>query len=415
MFLPHTRRGRRITALAVAVVACATVAVQAAQADDPLNQKHKQLQHQVKSAQAVFDDASSRLVAAQASLARAQKTLDAANAALAKTRAALAAAVKQDDAMKAKLKASQNQLATAQSAVVAARAATEKQREAIGQFAAQTYQAGDPQLMQMLAVIQGGSAAEISSRLGVIDGVVGKQNALYRAYQQQAADLAHKEQTVAAATETLAVQQQATAAAVVRRQTLTQAALQQQRKVEHLVAARSAASRKAAAIMKQDKAKLAALKKQDARIKQQILARKRHDANRSWSGSGMMLRPVNAPITSPYGWRIHPIYHYWGLHDGDDFGASCGQPQVAVDSGTVISEYYSDVWGNRLYLDLGNINGHNYTVIYNHTERYAVRVGQRVSRGQVVAYTGTTGWSTGCHLHFTVLKDGTAVNPAQYF
>lgn len=370
----------------------------------------------MKSTQAVFDDASSRLVAAQASLNRAQQQLNNANATLAQTRTALAAAVKQDNAMRAKLQTFQQRLAAAQSAVVAARAATERQRIAIGQFAAQTYQAGDPQLMQILAMIQGGSASDISSRLGVIDGVIGKQNSMYLAYQQQAADLAVKEQSVAAATAQVAQQQKVTAAAVSRRQALTQAALQQQQKVAHLVAVRASFSRQAAVIMRQDKAKLAALKKQDNRIKQQILARKRHDRNRSWSGgSGMMLRPVNAPITSPYGWRIHPIYHYWGLHDGDDFGASCGQPQVAVDDGTVISEYYSDVWGNRLYIDLGNINGHNYTVIYNHTERYAVSVGQHVSRGQIVAYTGTTGWSTGCHLHFTVLKDGTAVNPSQYF
>jgi murein DD-endopeptidase MepM/ murein hydrolase activator NlpD len=119
-------------------------------------------------------------------------------------------------------------------------------------------------------------------------------------------------------------------------------------------------------------------------------------------------------ITSPYGWRIHPIYHYWGLHDGTDFHAPCGTPERAADGGKVISEYYSSVWGNRLYLDLGNINGHNFTVIYNHIERYRIHTGASVTRGETLAFAGTTGWSTGCHLHFTVMRDGVAVNPMDY-
>jgi murein DD-endopeptidase MepM/ murein hydrolase activator NlpD len=86
-------------------------------------------------------------------------------------------------------------------------------------------------------------------------------------------------------------------------------------------------------------------------------------------------------------------------------------PEVAVDTGKVISEYYSSVWGNRLYLSLGNVNGHNYTVIYNHISKYRAHVGQVVARGETVAYAGTTGWSTACHLHFTVLKDGNPIDP----
>jgi murein DD-endopeptidase MepM/ murein hydrolase activator NlpD len=73
------------------------------------------------------------------------------------------------------------------------------------------------------------------------------------------------------------------------------------------------------------------------------------------------------------------------------------------------------VWGNRLYLDLGQVNGKNKTVIYNHIARYRVGTGAFVRRGDVVAYEGTTGWSTGCHLHFTVMLNGVAVNPEKYF
>jgi murein DD-endopeptidase MepM/ murein hydrolase activator NlpD len=119
-------------------------------------------------------------------------------------------------------------------------------------------------------------------------------------------------------------------------------------------------------------------------------------------------------VTSPYGWRMHPIYHYWGLHDGTDFHAPCGTPLRASGYGTVIARSYSDVYGNRLYLDLGQVNGHNLTVVYNHASSYRYGVGAKVDRGAVVGYAGTTGWSTACHLHFTVLRDGNAVDPMGY-
>ncbi|MGN6723449.1 MAG: M23 family metallopeptidase [Marmoricola sp.] len=416
MSLPHTRRGRRVVAITVLGLACALVTVQGAQANDPLVNKHKRLQSQMRSAQGIFDDASASLTAAQTALNRAQKRLDAANTTLAATRKALAAAVVQDNLMRAQLATAQAQLSAAQAAVAQGKQKVAQQRDAIGYFAAQTFQGGDPQLMQIITLLQSGSSSEIAGRLGVIDSVASKQRWMLAEYRQELADLTAKEQSVAAATAQVAQKQQETAAAVAARQKLETAAQTQQEAVAKLVAERAKAKARAADVLRKDKAKLVALKKQDDSIKAQILARKRRDGNRFWAGGGgMLLRPADGPITSPFGWRFHPIYHYWGLHDGVDIGASCGSPQWAADRGTVISEYYSDVWGNRLYIDLGNINGHNYTVIHNHLSRYAVRVGQHVRRGQVVAYTGTTGWSTGCHLHYTVLRDGVAVNPARYF
>jgi murein DD-endopeptidase MepM/ murein hydrolase activator NlpD len=126
------------------------------------------------------------------------------------------------------------------------------------------------------------------------------------------------------------------------------------------------------------------------------------------------MRPVNGPITSPYGYRINPVMGYYGLHDGDDFGAACGTPIWAAGDATVLSEYYSSVWGNRLFLNLGLINGQNVTVIYNHLSAYRSSVGQHVARGQVVGLIGTTGWSTGCHTHMTVMVNGVAVDPAPW-
>ena len=115
-------------------------------------------------------------------------------------------------------------------------------------------------------------------------------------------------------------------------------------------------------------------------------------------------------MTSPFGWRIHPIYDYRLAARRHRLRAACGAPIDAAGIGTVISEYFQTAWGNRLYpRPRVRVNGNNMTVIYNHLSGYRVGTGDQVTRGETVGYAGTTGWSTGCHLHFTVLLNGNPV------
>src|SRR5699024_4204227 len=125
--------------------------------------------------------------------------------------------------------------------------------------------------------------------------------------------------------------------------------------------------------------------------------------------------PVNGPITSPYGMRQHPVTGEYKLHDGTDFGVGCGTPIRAAHSGTVAERYWNDAWGNRLVIDHGRVDGHYVSTAYNHAIRYTVGVGQRVSTGQVIGYVGTTGWSTGCHLHLNLYLDGSVSNPMAWY
>jgi murein DD-endopeptidase MepM/ murein hydrolase activator NlpD len=187
--------------------------------------------------------------------------------------------------------------------------------------------------------------------------------------------------------------------------------------VRQQVAVRKSAAAQARKARAHDLAAIRRSKRHEANIRHRIAlaaARARHGSGFHGRTGGFLLRPVTGYVTSPFGYRMHPIYHYWGLHDGTDFGADCGQHLWAVAGGRVLEEYYSDVWGNRLYLDLGNFNGKNVTVIYNHLSGYKVGVGDRVDRGDTVGYVGTTGWSTGCHLHFTVMVNGTPVDPMNW-
>lgn len=124
-----------------------------------------------------------------------------------------------------------------------------------------------------------------------------------------------------------------------------------------------------------------------------------------------LLRPVSGRVTSSFGWRIHPIYGTRRMHRGTDFGNACGTPVRAAAGGSVVSAAAAGGSGNQIVLDHGLTGGDTIGTVYKHLQGYAVKSGQTVSRGQVIGFVGTTGASTGCHLHFEVYDDGIAVDP----
>jgi len=124
--------------------------------------------------------------------------------------------------------------------------------------------------------------------------------------------------------------------------------------------------------------------------------------------------PVPGPITSPYGPRFHPILKYWRPHNGNDWGAACGVPLYAAQSGTVVKAGWQGGFGNYVIIDHGVIGGKSVMTGYAHQQKMVVRAGQRVEMGQQIGYVGTTGLSTGCHLHLQVYENGTPVDPMRY-
>ncbi|MCL1923413.1 MAG: M23 family metallopeptidase [Propionibacteriaceae bacterium] len=122
--------------------------------------------------------------------------------------------------------------------------------------------------------------------------------------------------------------------------------------------------------------------------------------------------PSSGVVTSAYGMRRHPIEGVWRFHDGVDIASSCGTPLRAAASGKVVESYYHSGYGNRLIIDHGDVQGQRVKTGYNHAQGYGVRVGDHVTQGQVVGLMGTTGSSTGCHLHYQVWVGGSLINPA---
>jgi murein DD-endopeptidase MepM/ murein hydrolase activator NlpD len=108
---------------------------------------------------------------------------------------------------------------------------------------------------------------------------------------------------------------------------------------------------------------------------------------------------------------MHPILHVWKLHDGTDFGAACGSPVHAAAAGTITAEYFNVGYGNRVMMNNGHVDGIDLGTSYNHLSGFAARVGQHVARGQLIAYSGMTGYATGCHIHFMVYVGGATVDP----
>jgi len=129
-------------------------------------------------------------------------------------------------------------------------------------------------------------------------------------------------------------------------------------------------------------------------------------------GKGYMNYPTKVPyITSSYGMRYHPIFHYTRLHAGTDFRAYCGTAIYAAAAGKVQWAKYYGGFGNEVLLDHGVVNGNSVMSSYNHLTSFAVSSGQQVSKGQLVGYSGSTGSSTACHLHFEVYVNGSTVDP----
>ncbi len=118
--------------------------------------------------------------------------------------------------------------------------------------------------------------------------------------------------------------------------------------------------------------------------------------------------PASGPITDPFGMRMHPITHRWRMHTGMDIGAPMGSTITAAAGGRVIYAGWEGGYGNTIIIDHGGAT----STLYGHCSQLFVSEGQDVARGQAIGAVGSTGESTGPHLHFEIRINGTPVDPA---
>ncbi len=127
-------------------------------------------------------------------------------------------------------------------------------------------------------------------------------------------------------------------------------------------------------------------------------------------GTGRFMWPCSGEITSYYGWRTHPVFGTTRYHSGMDIAVDYGTPIHAADSGTVIYSGWLGGYGNAVMID----HGGGLVTLYGHNQSLNVSEGQYVSKGTVIAYAGSTGWSTGPHCHFEVRLHGDVTEPLDY-
>lgn len=122
------------------------------------------------------------------------------------------------------------------------------------------------------------------------------------------------------------------------------------------------------------------------------------------------ISPIQGRLTCAYGPRIHPITNQAGMHTGIDLANVSGTPIKASDDGKIIMAKYYGAYGNCIIIDHGN----GFSTLYGHQSAFAVKLGDYVTKGQTIGYVGSTGWSTGPHLHFEIRINGKHVNPKNY-
>jgi murein DD-endopeptidase MepM/ murein hydrolase activator NlpD len=397
-------------------------------ATDP-NKAKKKVDKQIDELKDELEDTSASLKAAYVALQRTQAALPVAQAALDRAEAAVSTADAYNDEMAVRLQVAQANEARAVDELAATRTKLAQTRTRVARFAAQLYQ--DQGMGQLSVALSATTPDDFANRIAMNDTVMDVQNqSLARLATARAAATAQEAHIKALKVQVEAAKKQAEAALAKAQQARATAAAAKQRLVA-LAAQQTAQSKALEAQKAAERKNLDAAQKEQARLQRILVARakaaKAAAARRAAalrkagkpvpgqisSSTGFLSRPSDGWISSEFGMRFHPILHYWRLHAGRDFAADCGTPIRAAAPGTIISAGWGGGYGNRIMVDHGIVRGVDLVTTYNHMSRYAVR-GGHVSRGQVIGYVGTTGSSTGCHLHFETYEDGVPKDPRRW-
>lgn len=437
-----------------------------AQAED-LNDKAAALEQQANDVHSSLEFVDAGIAQSAADLVKYQGQLPGAQAALsqAQTRVSVAAAESSSLAARVDLAQQSKDKITAQIAADAEKATATK--ALIGQIAAQSYKAGG--LPANLTLILGaGSTTDLANSIDLAEQALRSQTAALEALTaQKATNQNAQARLVAVEAEIKDLKRQADAA-LVAEQVARDAAAAQKATVDKLIADSATLNAKLAAEKPRIQAKLKAVEAQKSAVAAQIaeiqrkeleaaqaaakaeaerVAREQAAANNNnnnngggGGGGGFVPPPYvppapgnpsafglrspfagNIPITSPFV-RNRPVppgtadFNGTGYYDhtGVDFGAQCGTPVYAPADGTVqIAGQTTVVYGggNVLYISHGVVQGNALMTVFYHNSSVIVSAGQRVKAGQLVAYSGNTGNSTGCHAHFETWLNGVPVDP----
>ncbi|HWC21368.1 MAG TPA: peptidoglycan DD-metalloendopeptidase family protein [Flexivirga sp.] len=430
------RRGRLIAgACAVAVMTTAIVAPASADVDD----QKKKADGKVAATQQNLDDTSAQLVKVNNALVRTDKKVAGAQQKLKSANTRLTKANNHLRDMRSELAIAKADESKNKSALATNKVQQAKSKILVGGIARQSYMSGGLGNLQLTLNILT-SHGDVTSKLSVADMVMRQQGGVLSklaserangtaagdrlsAARRRIATLTIKATNAQTAAET--AQHSATTArnsvvSLQKKQTEQRNALKKQKKIElaNLAKQKKESNRLAAIIRKRNiaAAKAAKRARETALRKATPPVARSSGGSASRGGGGVLAAPgAIGSIVSGFGMRVNPVLGISMLHAGDDFPYACGTPVHAARGGTVASTGWDSAGGNFVLIDHGYIGGVNIASYYAHFERSAiVRTGQHVSKGQLIGYSGSTGRSTGCHMHFGVMANGRWVNPIPY-
>jgi len=363
-------------------------------------------------------ESSEAMVSAAAALRRAETALPGARRTAALARTQLAAAQRREEAAARRRGAAQILLMVATRDAEQTAALVQTQRARIGRLARAAYQRGGS-MGDVSLLLEARSPADFTERLVALQTVVTSHRSALADLQavetsagEQTGSLERIRDEIAAAHE----QAQAELTAV---SDLAQRAQRAEETVRRLVGQQRGALVAARAAQAEDEQRLASLHAESSRLSA-LLAQQARSALGAAGDipgstipvqSGVLGSPVGGSVTSPFGMRLHPITGVRKLHTGTDFGAPCGTPIRAARAGSVLAAEFNTAYGWRTVLSHGVVGGVLLTTTYNHQESLGVEAGQLVQAGEVVGTVGSTGYSTGCHLHFELIVNSDLVDP----
>ena len=416
---------------------------------DELEDKQAALEAEAARVQQSLEFVDSRIAKAAGDLVIYQGQLPGAQQALLEAQGRVASAVKEVEALSARV-----DLAQQNKAKITQQLETDKQKIAdtkklIGQIATQAYKSGG--VPSNLTLFFGANGGSLTDTMDLADQAMRSQNsAMDKLSQQSASNVNSQARLEAVEAEIQDLKAKADAAlerekiardeAAARKAQVDQLIADTQRLDAELQAARPGIQNQIAAVKASQDAVAGEIAERDRRLREAWEAEQRRLAEAAAAAArarGQAVQPYapvtgspsafglkhpfsgDVPITSGFGWRATPpgTIDFYGtggyLHTGIDFGASCGTPVYAAAAGEVFSSGWNsaDGGGWRVKLSHGVVQGNSLTTIYYHNSSIVVSNGQQVAQGQLIAYSGNTGNSTGCHAHFETWLNSAAVDP----
>jgi murein DD-endopeptidase MepM/ murein hydrolase activator NlpD len=415
------------TMLAAAVVLAALGPAAASHADEPAATPaaagpgavdQKQLDKIIEQVRGELAESSEAMVRAYADLRLADQALPAARATAARTRTLLVAARKRQEQTARARGAAQVRymLGTQDAEAQAARVAEQQAR--IGRLARAVYQGGGA-FSNVSALLEARSPSDFAERLIALRAVASSQRSALSDLQQVQDRYGARTDDLAAVRDQLAAADERAQRDLLAVTRLAQEAAAAESRVGALVSARKTALAAAAQAQAEEDVAHAQQTGTSTQLQGQLAAIARRDVGAAGSrdGSAVPARqgtlgwPARGPVTSPFGMRVHPVTGVYKLHTGTDLGVPCGTDVHASLAGTVIEAGWNDAYGWRTVITHGDVDGVLLTTTYNHQTHLGVTVGDKVAAGQVIGTSGTTGFSTGCHLHFELYVNSTLVDP----